>query len=72
MECPVHHVLTFEHPDIRFEVYIVPSLPRAVPTWYTTAAEPLKSVSVAGSASNPASVSCENGRVTAGSPGGKT
>jgi hypothetical protein len=53
-------------------LYVLPSLPRAVPTWYATALEPLKSVAVMGSTSKPPSVPPEYGSVMEGSPGTKT
>jgi hypothetical protein len=50
-------------------LYVAPSLPIAVPAWKASAENPRKSVIVLGSRSKPFSVLCENGRVTAGSPG---
>ena len=53
-------------------LYVLPSLPSAVPTWKATSLEPLKSVIVHGSTSKPTSGNPVNGSVTEGSPGPKT
>ena len=53
-------------------LYVLPSLPRALPTWKATALDPLKSVAVIGSTSKPPSVPPVKGSVIEGSPGTKT
>src|SRR5262245_33649594 len=53
-------------------LYVLPSLPRALPTWNARALEPLKSVIVASSTSNPWRVKPVNGSVIDGSPGANT
>jgi hypothetical protein len=50
----------------------VPSLAVAVPTWNATAENPLKSLIVVGSTSNPCNVPRVNGSVRSGGPGAHT